>query len=82
MTTQFITLRPLVEPLLCLGATVQGLRVINFVDTWVLKFNLYIDSGILLPKLRLGNIISLGVCGSGATGAGGSSPVGIDSKSK
>ena len=37
-----ITLRPLVAPSLRSGATVQSLRVINFVDTWVLKFNLYL----------------------------------------
>ena len=42
-STEFITLRPLVVPSLWLGATAQGLQVINSVDPCVLKSNYYID---------------------------------------
>ena len=42
-STEFITLRPLVAPSLCSGATAQGLRVMNSVDSCVLKSNYYLD---------------------------------------
>ena len=41
---EFITLKPLVAPSLRLGATAQGLRVINSVDPCVLKSNYYVVS--------------------------------------
>ena len=40
------------------GATVQGLRVINFMDTWVLKFNLYVKSKWFLI-LKFPNLSSI-----------------------
>ena len=39
---EFITLRPLVAPLLCSGTTAKGLRVINSIDPCVLKSNYYL----------------------------------------
>ena len=41
-STEFITLRTLVVPLLHLGTTAQGLRVITSVDPCVSKSNYYL----------------------------------------
>ena len=48
---EFITLRPLVVPLLRLGAIAQGLRVINSVDPCILKSNYYIATLSLCSKV-------------------------------
>ena len=46
---EFITLGPLVVPSLCLGATAQGLRVINSTDPCVLKSNYY---AVMVQKVK------------------------------
>ena len=45
-STEFITFKPLLAPLLHLSATAQGFWVINSVDPCVLKFNYYLSTNV------------------------------------
>ena len=53
---EFITLRPLVVPLLCSGVIAQGLWVMNSVDPKLLKSNYY------LKKYNYSKLSSYDLC--------------------
>ena len=57
---QFITLGPLVVPLLRLGAIAQSLQVINSIDLSVLKFNYYLNQFVAELQLKTVSIIIIG----------------------
>ena len=53
---EFITLRSLVVPSLCSGATAQGLRVINSIDPCVLRSNYLKNNTVVLIVYTLNKL--------------------------